>query len=258
VTSIGEYAFYDCISLANINIPNGVTHIGMHAFANCSSIENIEIPNSVNMIGMSAFSDCSSLLNVKIPNGITVIEDSTFSNCTSLASVLIPDSVVKIDNSAFNNCKAINCLTLPYSITSFEGIPFSRCGGEVIVNCNTVRNKPYDNVGVFEESSFTKVTIGDNVTNIGIKAFYNLNLLECITIGENVVLIDTDAIYSWKALTSIYCKAIIPPTMKSSIGSKALIYVPIESVDAYKSAEGWSQYADQIVGFDFENGIVAE
>ena len=30
------------------------------------------------------------------------------------------------------------------------------------------------------------------------------------------------------------------------------IYVPTESVDAYKAAEYWSEYADYIVGYDFE------
>ena len=29
------------------------------------------------------------------------------------------------------------------------------------------------------------------------------------------------------------------------------IYVPAESVEAYKSASGWSEYADDIVGHDF-------
>ena len=36
------------------------------------------------------------------------------------------------------------------------------------------------------------------------------------------------------------------------------IYVPAESVQAYKSADGWRDYADAIVGYDFENGVVVE
>ena len=30
-----------------------------------------------------------------------------------------------------------------------------------------------------------------------------------------------------------------------------MIYVPRQSVDAYKSADGWKDYADYIVGYDF-------
>jgi hypothetical protein len=40
--------------------------------------------------------------------------------------------------------------------------------------------------------------------------------------------------------------------------SERLIYVPTESVDAYKSAENWSEYADAIVGYGFENGVFVE
>jgi hypothetical protein len=34
-------------------------------------------------------------------------------------------------------------------------------------------------------------------------------------------------------------------------GSGRKIYVPAASVDAYKSASGWSAYASDIVGYDF-------
>jgi hypothetical protein len=36
------------------------------------------------------------------------------------------------------------------------------------------------------------------------------------------------------------------------------IYVPAESLEAYKTAEGWSKYADAIVGYDYENDKVVE
>jgi peptide methionine sulfoxide reductase MsrB len=62
-------------------------------------------------------------------------------------------------------------------------------------------------------------------------------------------------------LESVYCPAIVPPTAKywsdyqqyafhdNAQGRK--IYVPAESVEAYKSASGWSYYADAIEGMNF-------
>ena len=41
VTSIGNYAFYDCSSLTSVEIPNSVTSIGDCAFAYCSSLNRL-------------------------------------------------------------------------------------------------------------------------------------------------------------------------------------------------------------------------
>ncbi len=58
VTSINDYAFYRCVSLAKVVVPNSVTSIGSSAFGGCSSLVNINIPNSVTSIGTYAFFYC--------------------------------------------------------------------------------------------------------------------------------------------------------------------------------------------------------
>ena len=61
VTSINDWAFYDCASLASIVIPEGVTSIGREAFAGCSSLASVVISEGVTSIGDSAFNGCRGL-----------------------------------------------------------------------------------------------------------------------------------------------------------------------------------------------------
>ena len=101
VTSIGEYAFYDCVGLTSVVIPNSVTSIGFAAFDNCSGLTSVEIPNSVISIGNYAFYGCSALTSIEIPNSVPSIGFATFHGCSGLTSVEIPNSVTSIGNVAF-------------------------------------------------------------------------------------------------------------------------------------------------------------
>ena len=104
-------------------------------------------------------------------------------------------------------------------------------------------------------SSLTSVTIPNSVTTIVTGAFYYCSSLTSITIPDSVTTIGSWAFYCCLDLTTVYCKATTPPTggngMFISNAADRKIFVPAESVDAYKSAYGWKNYASTIVGYDF-------
>ncbi len=97
-------------SLSEFVIPHGVTSIGDYAFYNCSSLTSIVIPDGVTSIGTSAFSGCDSLTSIVIPDGVTSIGGVAFSGCSSLDSVVIPVSVTNIGVSAFYSCADLNTI----------------------------------------------------------------------------------------------------------------------------------------------------
>lgn len=100
----------------------------------------------------------------------------------------------------------------------------------------------------------TTYTIPNNVTTIGNWAFSYCKSLESVTIPKNVASIESGAFShgSRNGLT-LYCKPTTPPKFISDFFSTyiAKIHVPQASVEAYKSADGWSEFADKIEGYDF-------
>lgn len=127
-TKIRDYAFFSCISLMSVDIPNSVTSIGKYAFSDCDSLTSIEIPNSVTSIGNYAFNNCSKLESVTIGNGVTSIGDRAFYICYDLESVTIGSGITSIGDRAFYSCNlksvTIEAETAPTlsNVSAFTGI----------------------------------------------------------------------------------------------------------------------------------------
>ena len=154
VTSIGDYAFYDCGALTSVTIPDTVTVIGDGAFRGCSRLSGMTIPDSVTSIGKSAFRDCCKLTGLTIPDNVTSIGDHAFNGCNGLTSVTLPTSVTRISAGMFYNCWALSNVTIPNGVTSIGDSAFGKC------------------------TDLSSVTIPDSVTTIGRDAFYYCSLTD--------------------------------------------------------------------------------
>ena len=199
---IGKNAFFKCISLTSINIPDSVTSIGDCAFNACESLTNINIPNSVTSIGAGAFRGCISLANINIPDGVTSIGDWAFNACESLTSIIIPDSVTSIGAGAFFRCWTLRNINIPNSITSIEEGAFSYCNSLTSINIPD----SVTTIGDFAFSgcdSLTSINIPNGVTNIGHSTFSECKSLTNINIPDSVTSIGDFAFSGCVSLTSI-------------------------------------------------------
>ena len=126
VTSIGDFTFYGCTNLTEVEIPNSVTSIGDFTFYGCRNLTNIEIPNSVTSIGESAFYGCTNLTEVEIPNSVTSIGDFTFYGCRNLTNIEIPNSVTSIGECAFYGCTRLTSKNANYKAFSISNKRFMK------------------------------------------------------------------------------------------------------------------------------------
>ena len=94
------------------------------------------------------------------------------------------------------------------------------------------------------------VSIPNSVTSIGQAAFSQCYALEEVTLPSSIRSLAAQAFMQCTGLKRVISEASTPPTIQQNsflnCNALAAIYVPDASVDAYKAASGWSNYADRI------------
>ena len=219
VTSIGDYAFYNCTNLASVTIPATVTSIGDYAFSRCTNLASITIPAGVESIGTGAFNGCINLtaFNVAEENANYASEDGVLFNKTKTTIVSypagktattyeIPTTVTSIGNGAFAGCSNLTSVNIPANVTSIGEAAFMSC------------------------INLTSVTIPSTVTSIGRGAFQYCTNLASVTVYAPSCSLGSNAFDGYT--------------------SALKIYVFNERVNYYKNAENWDLYKSLITGLN--------
>ena len=210
---VGSYAFYGCKSLINVKIARGLRIIGNKTFNGCSNLMNITIPNSVTSIGGYAFSYCTNLKSVTLPTNLKLIEDYTFSGCTNLTQISFPTQLQKIGWYAFSGCTSLINVRLTNRTERIESHAFSGCSS--LREINISESTTSIGTSVFEDCiNLKNVTISSRyMESIPVSAFQNCKSLENINIPSTVSVI---ARLAFSGCTSL--KMISLPSSVSTIG----------------------------------------
>ncbi len=209
IEKIGDYAFYNCVNLEQITIPNRVISIGSNAFYGCKTLKKIVIPDSVKSIGSSAFSGCGGLSEISLGNGISEIEDSAFRYCNSLTNIILPNSVTRIGGYAFAECSGLTSVTISNNVVKIESRAFGKCTSLKSViwnatNCTYVASdSTYYDYTIFTGCKIEKIILGNTVQFIPAFAFQGAKC-ESIVIPESVTTIKEAVFRAWNDLNAVY------------------------------------------------------
>lgn len=220
----------------NTIIPNNITSIGPYAFSGCIGLTGgLTIPNTVTMIGEAAFLDCNGLTGeLNIPNLVTSIGSEAFRDCNGLTSIIIPSSVTIIGRGAFDGTTWYN--------NQNDGILY-------LSNCC---------LGYKGQQPMGQLHFREGTRLICETAFYYCQGISSISFPVSVNSINYGAFMNCSGLTSIIMFGNTPPSLYlSSTGSvnennvfrgtnNCPIYVPYESLNAYKTVTNWTTYANRI------------
>lgn len=105
VSSIGDYAFYNCIGFLEIRLPDTIEKVGINAFAGCAGVR---VFTAGSILGTYRFPNMPNLQTLKVRPGTKSIISASYQNSENLKIIFFPASLTKIEESAFENCKNLN------------------------------------------------------------------------------------------------------------------------------------------------------
>lgn len=189
ITSIGDYAFYNCNNLIEVSLPDGLTDIGNYSFGNTQcKLRSIHIPSSVKDIGQYAFrsvtevyiTDADAWCHFSFGNWMGkspfANEWNLYLNNQPLTEATIPSDITAIGGHLFDGCLSIRKVKINGTIESIGDYAFAGC-----VNLTDIElPNGLTNIGMaaFSGSGLTKINIPSSVKEVQTYAFSCENLRE--------------------------------------------------------------------------------
>lgn len=171
-----------------------------------------------------------NIYDIRFFTGVTSLDSQAFQGTSNLGDIILPNNIKSVGSSTFSGSGLTSCVIEAGGITGLSASMFNGCAKQ------------------------TSVTIPEGVTTIGSYCFRHpsngaaYNSLHEITYPSTITTMG-DEIHLYSALSTFIILATVPPSLgvrMFNYGSVPNIYVPDESVNAYKTAANWSSFASKI------------
>lgn len=254
---VKSYAFLYCGNMKTITMPSGLyssnsVMFDSGIFQQCRSLKAVVFPSNITSINSYALDYCSMLEKVVLPYGVTTIY-STFCEYTALESITLPKTLTALQTNAFRECQRIENIVVPGSISmsSSANVFMSEFGLKTAVISEGITSIPNS---CFQNCfDLVRVSLPNGLKSLGTNSFGYCGGLASLSFPSTLETINNTCFQYCYGIKEYHFKSTTPPSLANanaftSIPSDCIIYVPSESVDDYKAATNWSNYASQIQG----------
>lgn len=228
VKELASYCFCCFSRLETVTLEKTDGLFGNGIVKCCYGLKFLGIPDNLEAIPRYLCEQCISLKNVSVPNGIVTIPDNAFSECHSLEKITMPETVTSLGKFALNECLTMKELYLPGKVSAIGGSIFRK------------------------DWLLEGIRLTDGITEIPDNAFSGCHMLTELVIPAAVTAITKYAFENCKGMKRYYFLPVLPPklsgaTVFNGIPDDCKIYVPKGSLEAYQTADSWSNYASYMV-----------
>jgi hypothetical protein len=198
-----------------------------YTFYLARSLKTISFGRYLTSIPQYCFQGCLDLTGITLPNGVTTLSMYCFSTNTSLHSVSLPESLTSLSTQSFYYCSTLRSIIIPSGVSSLSDY-------------------------VFYQAGLTSFEVQGNITAL---SAYCLNkvYVESLDFPSTLTSIYDYALSSIYTIKELIFRSTTPPTITASTFDffnlnkyQAKIYVPDASVNSYKAATNWLNYANYI------------
>ena len=234
----------------NTIIPNTVSAINGDAFKGCNTLKSIDIPHSVISITGNPFEDCSSLAIITVAENNPVYDSRDSCNAiietaadkliTGCQNTNIPHTVVSIGDRAFYSCQELKSIDIPNSVISIGKFAFAECTRltHAIIPNSVETPVQYSGAGWFMGcTNLSHVTIGSSITQMGI-IFHRCPNITSVTCLATTPPVTED---TWTVWDSGLPEQ--PSNFDLEVYGQATLFVPVTSLEDYKTAKYWKQFS---------------
>ena len=251
ITSIQNSTLFGCISLQELNIPSKLEAVECYAFCGCTLLPDITLPDGLRSIDGYAFMSCHAFTEIDIPEGVTSMGDNCLGDCPNLRRVTLPESLEVLGANALFGCALLREVNIPEGITELCSGLFQGCESlESVVlpsRLKTVGDFAFEGC-----TSLTEIDLPATVTHVNQSAFaYCYSLERAVVRNEHLKQIQGSAFAYCPSLTRLELHSVEPPQLPElnifdGCGEMVGVYVPTESLEAYRCDAAWSTYADYL------------